>query len=132
VRKFGSHEAQARVSAQPSGYGVFMAECCPPGRGCNSPRRDEPCVLTLCSLDKQEPDAAMALARWEELQEVASEDRGERRFRRRAFERARDRALQALAMRLKPWMLTRTDPGGTARVRRPVRRRSRLPRGATS
>ena len=58
---------------------------------------------------------AMALARWQELQEVGSQDRGERRFRRRAFERARDRALQALAMRLKPWMLTRNAPGDAAR-----------------
>jgi hypothetical protein len=109
-----------------------MAECCPPGRGCNSPRGDEACVLTLCSLDKQEPDAAMALARWEELQEVDSQDRGERRFRRRAFERARDRALQALAMRVKPWMLAKSGPLDRARVRRRVQRRRRLTRGATS
>lgn len=42
----------------------------------------------------------MALARWGAL-EAASEGNcgdGERRFRRRAFERARDKALIALAM----------------------------------
>lgn len=89
-------------------------------------------MLALCSLDAQEPDAAMALARWEELQRVGSDDRGERRFRRRAFERARDRALQALAMRLRPWMLTRNATGDTGRVRRPVRRSRRLTRGAVS
>jgi hypothetical protein len=112
-----------------------MAECCPPGRGCNSPRGDEPCVLTLCSADKQEPDAALALARWEELQRVAEQEHsGERRFRRRAFERARDRALQSLAMRLKPWMLGRNAPGPAdgARIRQPSRRKRRLARGAMS
>lgn len=111
-----------------------MRECCPPGRGCNSPRGDEACVLTLCSAGEQEPDAALALARWEELQQVAEQDRRQRRFRRRAFERARDRALQALAMRLKPWMVARPTTGspGTARVRRPVRHRRRISRGATS
>lgn len=91
-------------------------------------------MLTLCSVDKQEPDAALALARWEELQQVAEQDRRERRFRRRAFERARDRALQALAMRVKPYMLSKrgaaTDEA--TRVRRPMRRRPRLSRGATS
>ena len=42
----------------------------------------------------------MALARWGAL-EAASEENcgdGERRFRRRAFERARDKALIGLAM----------------------------------
>lgn len=101
-----------------------MAECCPPGRGCNSPNGDEACALTLCSVDKQEPDAALALARWEELQRTAAEDRRERRFRRRAFERARDRALQALAMRLKPGMLARhrRPAAGAGQVRRQLRR----------
>ena len=111
-----------------------MADCCPPGRGCNSPRGDEACVLTLCSVDKQEPDAALALARWEELQRAADHDRTERRFRRRAFERARDRALRALAMRIKPWMLSRTPAaanGGT-HVRQRATRRRRLTRGAST
>ena len=91
-------------------------------------------MLTLCSVDKQEPDAALALARWEELQEVTPEERGEHRFRRRAFERARDRALQALAMRLKPSMIARnTNSAGDApRVRQPVRRSRRFARRATN
>lgn len=111
-----------------------MAECCPPGHGCNAPEGDEACVLTLCSADKQEPDAALALARWEELQRVAEADRSERRFRRRAFERARDRALQAIAMRVKPWMLNRSFRAGVegGRIRQPAKRRRRLARGATS
>jgi hypothetical protein len=57
---------------------------------------------------EQESDAALALARWDELQQAAKEERGgERRFRRRAFERARDRTLQALAMRIRPSMLSK-------------------------
>ena len=91
-------------------------------------------MLALCSADKQEPDAAIALARWEELQGVDEYDRGERRFRRRAFERARDRALRAFAMRLKPWMLTRglAASGDGGRLRPPARRRSRLTSRARS
>jgi hypothetical protein len=88
------------------------------------------CALTLCSVDKQEPDAALALARWEELQRTAAEERRERRFRRRAFERARDRALQALAMRIRPSMLSRRR--SLASVDSPRRRRSRLARRAAA
>ena len=91
-------------------------------------------MLALCSADKQEPDAALALVRWEELQRVPGEDRTERRFRRRAFERARDRALQAIAMRIKPWMLARSAAaaGDPARLRHPQRRRRDLARRAVS
>jgi hypothetical protein len=89
------------------------------------------CALTLCSVDKHEPDAALALARWEELQRTAAEERRERRFRRRAFERARDRALQALAMRIRPAMLTRPRrPMASASPSR--RRRARLSRRAAA
>jgi hypothetical protein len=49
-----------------------------------------------------EPDAALALIRWNAL-EKAQERQGdggrEPRFRRRAYERVRDRALVAIAMR---------------------------------
>lgn len=109
-----------------------MADCCPPGRGCNSPRGNEPCALALCSLDKLEPEAALALARWEELQRVNEQDhRAEHRFRRRAFERARDQALQALAMRVRPWMLARARPiaADEPRVRRSRRSGRQLARG---
>jgi hypothetical protein len=111
-----------------AGYPVPMRECCPPGRGCNSPHGDEPCVLALCTLEKQEPDAAVALARWEELQGVDGREPGERRFRRRSFERARDRALQALAMRLGSRLVARRSHprAERPRVRRPsLRRRQR-------
>jgi hypothetical protein len=55
----------------------------------------------LCRAAAQEEgDAAMALARWDALEAASDENcgDGERRFRRRAFERARDKALIALAM----------------------------------
>lgn len=104
-----------------------MAECCPPGRGCNSPKGDEPCALELCSIEKHEPDAALALSRWEELQRIASDRHSQRRFRRRAYERARDRALRALAMRIRPWMLRNLRgpaDGGRVRQPKPPRRRA--------
>src|SRR5579884_497426 len=78
-----------------------MALCCPPGHGCNAPGGGEPCALALCrAAAKEEEDAAVALARWDALEAVAEGDSGDgkRRFRRRAFERARDKALIALAM----------------------------------
>lgn len=100
-----------------------MAECCPPGHGCNAPGGGEPCALTLCRVAaKEEDDAALAIARWKAL-EAASERDGERRFRRRAFERARDRALIALAMRPGLWLAARRAPL-TAAVRS-ARSRSR-------
>jgi hypothetical protein len=78
-----------------------MALCCPPGHGCNAPGGGEPCALALCrDAAQKEEDAALALERWGALEaasEKSSRD-GERRFRRRAFERARDRALISLAM----------------------------------
>ncbi|HEY2653536.1 MAG TPA: hypothetical protein VGI50_16555 [Solirubrobacteraceae bacterium] len=91
-------------------------------------------MLALCSADRQEPDAALALARWEELQRVADGDRTQRRFRRRAFERARDRALTTIAMRIKPWMLSRSlaGSGGAARLRDRRGRRRGLARRAAS
>jgi hypothetical protein len=78
-----------------------MALCCPPGHGCNAPGGDEPCALALCRAAAQdEEDAALALSRWGAFESAAEQNcgDGERRFRRRAFERARDRALIALAM----------------------------------
>ena len=89
--------------------------------------------MELCSIEKHEPDAALALARWEELQRIAADEHSQRRFRRRAYERARDQALRAVAMSLRPWMLRnlRGSADG-ARVRRPKRRRGRMARGAAS
>src|SRR5947207_14715290 len=101
-----------------------MKACCPPGRGCNSPRGDERCALDLCrAAAGHERDAALALAYWCELQSLPERGAGpERRFRRRAFERARDRALRALAMRLDPAMLMGRHAGETehARLRQAV------------
>ena len=91
-----------------------MAPCCPPGHGCNAPGGGEPCALALCrAAAREEEDAALAVARWGALEAAAEQNRGEgeRRFRRRAFERARDRALIALAMRR-----------SSRRTRRPGRR----------
>jgi hypothetical protein len=78
-----------------------MALCCPPGHGCNAPGGGEPCALALCEAAAQEEeDAALALSRWGAFESAAEQNcgDGERRFRRRAFERARDKALIALAM----------------------------------
>jgi hypothetical protein len=78
-----------------------MALCCPPGHGCNAPGGNEPCALALCQAAAQEEeDAALALSRWGAFESASERDcgDGERRFRRRAFERARDKALIALAM----------------------------------
>jgi hypothetical protein len=49
----------------------------------------------------QEPAAALALTRWREWQQTCQAHRGnqERRFRRRSYERARDRAIASLLMR---------------------------------
>ena len=82
---------------------MSMALCCPPGHGCNAPGGDEPCALALCrAAAVDEDDAALALSRWGDFE--AASEQGERRFRRRAFERARDRALIGLAMTRGPWV----------------------------
>jgi hypothetical protein len=76
-----------------------MHPCCPPGHGCNAAGGAEPCALELCrSAAAVEEDAALALKRWKTFEQAREGVRGELRFRRRAFERARDRALIALAM----------------------------------
>ncbi len=78
-----------------------MRPCCPPGHGCNADGGNETCALELCraAADEQK-DAALALRRWSSMVAARERGRGERefRFRRRAFERARDRALIALAL----------------------------------
>jgi hypothetical protein len=101
-----------------------MALCCPPGHGCNAPGGNEPCALALCRAVPEEEDAALALSRWGDLE--AASDQGERRFRRRAFERARDRALIGLAMTHGPWM-ARGAP--IASAMKTASRRSRPRRG---
>jgi hypothetical protein len=77
-----------------------MRCCCPAGHGCNAPGGGEPCALDLCrAAAGRERDAAVALERWSIFQRTCEQQRGEseQRARRRAFERARDQALIALA-----------------------------------
>jgi hypothetical protein len=79
-----------------------MRWCCPPGHGCNGQGDDEPCALDVCrAFENRIPEALLAVRRWEELERACEHRRSdrERRFRRRAYERVRDRALIALAMR---------------------------------
>lgn len=78
-----------------------MRECCPQGHGCNAPGSSEPCALDLFrAAAGREPEAAHALARWEELQQASdpSHTRADRRFHRRVYERARESALVAVLM----------------------------------
>jgi len=82
-----------------------MPLCCPPGHGCNSSTRAEPCVLELCRrFAAEEPRAALVLDRWERWQQAGRRGvrKRERRFRRRAYERAREDALGPLLMRSQP------------------------------
>ena len=66
-------------------------------------------MLSLCSAAaEEEPAAAVALDRWQEFQQAVKAHRDrERRFRRRVFERSRDRALAAIAMRIAPLALNK-------------------------
>jgi hypothetical protein len=101
-----------------------MAFCCPPGRGCNCSEREEPCILELCRQAADDELAAIAVRRWEVLQGTPGHNRHERRFRARAYERARDRALAALLMHAQLM-----SPSG--RSRRPARTaQSERPRSA--
>ena len=85
-----------------------MYRCCPPRLGCNAPNGGQLCALDLCRVAAAENrDAALAIARWAEFEKAREHDRSNRgrRFRRRVFERARDRALLALALRREPMTL---------------------------
>jgi hypothetical protein len=122
-----------------------MKWCCPRGKGCNSPNGGEPCALEVCRLiTNWQSDASLALARWREFERAS--ERGctesERRFLRRAYQRARDRALIAQSMRTlpsdardEPRAATTPTPDRSA-SRRSVARRKRGPvrkaPGATS
>jgi hypothetical protein len=78
-----------------------MHWCCPPGHGCNASNGSEACALALFrAVAAEETTAARALARWNAFTEAEqSGGQRERRFRRRSYERARNRALIAVAMR---------------------------------
>jgi hypothetical protein len=97
-----------------------MRLCCPPNRGCNSPQHDQPCVLELCREARdEEPEAALAVSRWDHLRAALTGGCGnqEARFRRGAYERARTDALRALLMRA-------VAPAASLREQRAARRRS--------
>jgi hypothetical protein len=92
-----------------------VKECCPPGQGCNAPGGGECCALTLCQAAAgREDEAAVALERWQALQHACEEHGSgrERRFRRRAFQRARDRALMRLAIVSRRRRRRRSGPSG--------------------
>src|SRR5436305_4819113 len=109
-----------------------MHVCCPPGRGCNAHEQSESCALTLLRPVASElREAAVALARWQALQDglKAGSGHGERRFRQRCYERARENALVALAL-LQPRVARRRRAESTVERRRGGRRRSQSARPA--
>ena len=72
-----------------------MKACCPPGEGCNGPPGyQEACVLWRCRQSPR-PEAMRALRLWERFTAARREQcpRAQRRFLRRAYQRARDQAL---------------------------------------
>jgi hypothetical protein len=77
------------------------SQCCPPHHGCNAPGHGEACALELCrrAADHLE-EAALALARWQEWRQARDSHahRHELRFRRRAYDRARDSAITAMLL----------------------------------
>lgn len=81
-----------------------MAECCPPGEGCNAVGGGEPCALAVLRRDER-PEARRALSLWESYEHETG-SRQARRFLRRAYARARERALG-------PW-----TPWGRSRLSR--------------
>src|SRR5690348_7641094 len=98
-----------------------MRRCCPPGHGCNHPSGHERCALEVCAAGTdREPEATGALERWGALLLVSAERPGSReeRFRRRAYERSRDRALILLALRSDLWPTERRAPARPRRTRR--------------
>jgi hypothetical protein len=110
-----------------------MRPCCPPGHGCNADGGAETCALELCrAAAGVQKDAALAVRRWNSLELARERGRGERecRFRRRAFERARDRALIALALQAGRDSGQATGPdSGETTGRGGWRARRRRPRG---
>jgi hypothetical protein len=77
------------------GNAIPMKPCCRPGEGCNGPPSYQaPCALWRCRRDPR-PEAARAVRLWERFSAARRErrPRAQRRFLRRAYQRARDRAL---------------------------------------
>jgi hypothetical protein len=115
-----------------------MRWCCPAGHGCNGQGDDEPCALDVCRANADElPDAALAVKRWEEFDRAWQRRPSDRepRFRRRAYERARDRALIVIALQSGEIPPSRKRRGDGARARMGSlgrRRRTGRPRAPTS
>lgn len=79
-----------------------MRWCCPHGLGCNAPGGRQQCALELCRAAAVDvAEAARAVSRWQTFERGYQQrcSDGERRFRRRSYQRARDEALIALALR---------------------------------
>jgi hypothetical protein len=70
-----------------------MRACCRPGEGCNARPHGDACALVQLRRDGGR-DAGRALALWRRVEAARGPERArERRFLRRAYARARDRAL---------------------------------------
>jgi len=105
-----------------------MAACCPPGLGCNRSDPSGACALELCrAWASSLKAAAVACARWDALQAAGER---ERRFRRRAYERARDRALVAIALAPAPPRAARRGHGARRRGASPQLAGSQVRRSA--
>jgi hypothetical protein len=75
--------------------------CCPGSCGCNDPDGGGLCALEILRATEDEPEVDLALERWKAFESALQKHcrPSELRFRRRAYLRARDRALIVLAMR---------------------------------
>src|SRR5690349_19978826 len=83
------------------GTSFHVHACCPAGLGCNSPDPEAGCALErIVEVAADMEQARRALARWDLFVRVSDRPPGdgERRFRRRAYARARDAALIAFAL----------------------------------
>jgi hypothetical protein len=72
-----------------------MKPCCPPGQGCNAPAgHEESCLLLRCQRSDSR-EASRAVTLWRSFTSAQRTHRSgrERRFRRRAYARARDTAM---------------------------------------
>jgi hypothetical protein len=77
-------------------------------------------VLTLCrAFSSDEPAAALALARWDAFEDAWKHhaiSNEEQRFRRRAYERVRDRALVAITLRSASWLIRLTGETASSQL----------------
>ena len=56
------------VHAEARFPGAVVRPCCPPGEGCNSPGRDQPCALTTLRRDSR-PEAQRAVRLWADYEQ---------------------------------------------------------------